>query len=725
MTQRSNSSAIQLPTVDDDGVFKLLVIAGGGRQASELHWRRAKVDFVMVFDNHVEIARMEREFPARDNIRFFPLAVGETADTLARHGSEDMKALIRSRASMNAVFGLGQIPGVGFLAAEQLKPSTAFKDLLGMIRHEAGIRTKGRPVLIVIRLVGSTAGGTAAGIVEMIAQALGEALQINGVSVETEIDLIDATTFLGLGSRCGLNSASTIAELSAWCCSKGGNPLDGVTRSLSLMALPPFRHDGQARSELVALDEQAITCSEMQALLAMIRPNHSLDSPLGTIVHRQVDFFRTLHPEVEVANEVAHYYLPQITAAIASATVCRALLKGVFTDTTSTPIGRDEIPSLMDDIAILSDVELQEAVERPRERLTCSATAETATDEVYHLERVDEEFLIPPTTLDEATARLSMLRTIERFVTDEISIVSNELNGLAHRYGETAAKFSKALQRVRRPRLWHLKSQARRWDDLLNVAEALRADRDAMRPLEAILEALQRGQKAVTRVLQAHQEHLENIRRAISLFRPRGYALPTNRSAEIRDVNDAFSELSLLPTAERDRQTWILASQVVYVTVDGLSRVLNIDEPRIDLIAERIISGPPQHIGPYLGASRHAEGGRLVYCLPPMMQVPRMELKRVLQERMPTATIVFADFAAAGINVLRYRFFRPSTVRELFPGMLERDLQDAIRDDLKPLFFPHGDERLMQLGLLPSAPQLDGAGNQKVDGESVEAEPQT
>jgi hypothetical protein len=155
-----------------------------------------------------------------------------------------------------------------------------------------------------------------------------------------------------------------------------------------------------------------------------------------------------------------------------------------------------------------------------------------------------------------------------------------------------------------------LKSAARRWDDLLNVAEALRADRDAMRPLEAILEALQRGQKAVTRVLQAHEEHLENIRRAISSFRPRGYALPTNRSAEIRDVNDAFSELSLLPTVERDRQTWILASQVVYVTLDGLSRVLNINEPRIDLIAERIISGPPQHIGPYLGASRHAEGGR-------------------------------------------------------------------------------------------------------------------
>ncbi|MGV2342214.1 MAG UNVERIFIED_CONTAM: hypothetical protein LVR18_52390 [Planctomycetaceae bacterium] len=70
-----------------------------------------------------------------------------------------------------------------------------------MIRHEAGIRTKGRPVLIVIRLVGSTAGGTAAGLVEMIAQALSEALQMTGVSVEIELDLIDGTTFLGLGCR--------------------------------------------------------------------------------------------------------------------------------------------------------------------------------------------------------------------------------------------------------------------------------------------------------------------------------------------------------------------------------------------------------------------------------------------------------------------------------------------------------------------------------------------
>jgi len=625
---------------------------------------------------------------------------------------------------MNAVFGLGQIPGVGFLAAEELKRTTAFDELLRMIRHEAGIRTRGRPVLIVIRLVGSTAGGTAAGLVEMIAQALAEALQMTGVSVEIELDLIDGTTFLGLGARCGLNSASTIAELSAWCCNKGGKPLDGVTRSLSLMALPPFRHDSRTRSELVALDEQAITCSEMQAMLAMIRPNHSLDSPLGTIVHRQVDFFRTLHPEVEVANEVAHHYLPQFAAAIESATVCRALLKGIFTDTTSTSAGRDGIPRLMDDLAILSDTELQEAVERPSERFTCLATAETATDEVYHLDRVDEEFLIPPATLDEAAARLSMLRTIERYVSDEVTAVSNELYDLSQRYQESVARFCRAIYRVRFPRLWHLKSQSRRWNDLLIAAEALRADRDAMRPWEVILAALQRGQAAVTRVLQAHQEHLENIRRAISSFRPRGYALPTNRSAEIRDINDAFPELSLLPAVERDRQTWILASQVVYVTLDGLSRVLNIDEPRIDLIAERIISGPPQHIGPYLGASRHAEGGRLVYCLPPMMPVPRMELKRVLQERMPTATIVFADFAAAGINVLRYRFFRPSTVRELFPGMLERDLQDAIRDELKPLFFPHGDERLKQLGLLSPARQQDTAATTEGDSETVEAESQ-
>ena len=137
----------------------------------------------------------------------------------------------------------------------------------------------------------------------------------------------------------------------------------------------------------------------------------------------------------------------------------------------------------------------------------------------------------------------------------------------------------------------------------------------------------------------------------------------------------------------------------MFVTLHGLSRILQIDEPRLDLIADRIINGPPVHIGPYPGASRHKEGGRLVYCLPAMMPVPRRELKELLEQRMPNVTVVFTDFLAAGVNVLRYRFFRPRTVSDLFPGMLKRDLIDAISDELKPLYFPHGDERLIALGL--------------------------
>jgi len=43
-------------------------------------------------------------------------------------------------------------------------------------------------------------------------------------------------------------------------------------------------------------------------------------------------------------------------------------------------------------------------------------------------------------------------------------------------------------------------------------------------------------------------------------------------------------------------------------------------------------------------------------------------------------------------------------VNELFPGMLERDLLDAISDELKPLYFPHGDERLLTLGLPTQVP---------------------
>jgi hypothetical protein len=700
----SKNVMIRLPSLERDGVFSLLIIVGGGRQSAETHWRRARADYIAVFDNAAEISRLQREFGTRDNIAYFPLAEGETADTLARHGTPEMQALIWKRGSMNAASGLGQIPGVGFMAAEKLRTSDAFNRFLRQLRHEVGIRTNGRPRWIVARLTGSTAGGTATGAVETIAEAVADALKTQGVNFDLEMDLIDATTFLGLGDRCGRNSAATITELAAMCCSKGGNPLDGVTRSLSLMALPPFRHDAAQRYQLVALDEQAVTSSEMLSLLSLIRPNHSLDSPLGAIVYRQADFFRTLNPEIVVANEVAHACLPALEAGIESAVPIRSLLAGIFTDTTGTPEIRETIDGLLEDLPVLSDDDFLCGIQRAAEQLICRASAETANGERYDLERVGEEFLTPPASLSQAVRRLSMVRTIDRALQDEMSLVGDELQQLRAHHEESLKNLMKALTRVRRPRFWHVSSAQRRWQALEQAAYDLRAARDAMRPLEAILSALQRGLVSVQQEIKSQLQHLESTRDAMISFRPRGYSVPLRRSVEIREIDDAFPELSLMPRADRARQTWILASQVVFVTLDGLCRVLDLDEPRLDLIADRIVTGPPVYIGPYPGASRHSEGGRLVYCLPPMMPVPRAELKALLEKRMPDATVVFTDFAAAGINVMRYRFFRPQNVRELFPGMLERDLMDAIRDELKPLYFPHGDERLIELGIAIPTP---------------------
>lgn len=695
----SNSVHIRLPSAIRDGVFVLLFIVGGGKKSAELHWRRALADFIVVFDNPKEIAAMQAEFGTRDNIAYFALAEGETADTLAQFGTAEQQGLIKDLGSMNASSGLGQTRGVGHLAGLKLSSEESLKQFIARLRSEIGIRTKGRPAGVLHRNLGSGAGGTFSGAIEEISRVVQEGVKIAGVSYDVEFDMIDATTFLGLGERCGRNAAATILELAALCYTKDGKPLDGVKRSLAVMALPPMRHDSAARYKLVALDEQAIMCSEMQSMLALVRPNHALDGPLGVIEYRQVDFFRTLDDETEVANEVAYAYLPALEEGLQSAVVVRGLLDGVFTDTSATPAIRQELDHVLEDLAILSDEDLILGIERPAEVLHCHATAETASGERFLLERLDEEFLIPATTLTLAVERLCMLRTIERGVNDEMAVVAESLHEQNVQYLEARRVFDKALHRVRYPRFWHCSTNAGRWDRLVAATYSLRAARDSMRPTEAVLAALQRALVVVQRVLQAHLRHLESIHRAMQSFRPRGYTVPTERSVEIRNIDDAFAELSLLPGAERSRQTWILSSQAVFVTLHGLSRILQSDEPRLDLIADRIINGPPVHIGPYPGASRHKEGGREVYCLPAMMPVPRRELKELLEQRMPNVTVVFTDFLAAGINVLRYRFFRPRTVNELFPGMLERDLRDAINDELKPLYFPHGDERLIALGV--------------------------
>ncbi|MCY2966461.1 MAG: hypothetical protein NT069_22990, partial [Planctomycetota bacterium] len=549
-----------------------------------------------------------------------------------------------------------------------------------------------------VRVMGSTAGATASGAAELIAETTVAALTPLGVPVDLNLDFIDATTFSGLGDRTGRNSAATICELSAHCLTKGGLPLDRVTRRMDLLALPPFRHEKGTRDEFIALDEQAITCSEMSAFLNVVRPNHALDGALGTILYRQVDYFRQLARESEVANEVAHIYAPMLANAIGSAVVARELVTGLFTDARSAPLIRETVDNIVEDVQSTTDEDLLRAIERPGEHIECSASVETASGEKLALETVDEYFLQPAVTLTDAVRRLSLLRTLHALAVQELANVVAILGENAETLANQRKSVVKLATRIHSG-LWFWNNDKKLRGLILQAAQLLRSTADNTLHLEAVKLSLERAVAAIASTLQLNESHLLGIQSALESFRPRGKPLPGVGSLVVADLDRAFRELSPIVSKPRDRQIDILCAQVVRVTVAGLARIVEVPEPRLELIVDRIVNGPVRHHGPYIGSTCHPEGSQLVIVLPPLMPAVAEEIKGMLNSVEPKAVVVFTDFAAAGVNVMRYRFFRPKTVAQLFPGVLARDLEAARNDENKHLFFPHGDQRLNDLGI--------------------------
>ena len=693
-----SNSRNRLPVVARDGLFVLLLIVGGGRVAAFRHWRRALADYSILFDVPAELDRIRARLTAFENVAYFPLGQGETADTLGLESSKELKALLGRLGSMNAGTGLGQVPSIGHLSALKLNKGDAFSRFRHNILDEVIVRTGGRPRAITVRVMGSTAGGTASGAGELIASSLVDLLSALEIPIDLDFDYVDATTYAGLGERLGRNSAATICELAAYCYTKGGKPYDRVSRNLDLLALPPFRHEKGIRDQFVALDEQALDGKEMKAFRHMIRPNHALDGPLGTIVYRQVDFFRTLDPETEVAIEVARQLLPFFETALNSAGILRELISSIYTNTDSTPLLRESIENLVQDLPALTDDDFLISIERPAESFICSTGAEAATGEKFVLERIGEDFLKEPSTLDEAVHRLSLLRTLARLVSDELNAVNQDVFEIEDQASKARLLVQKQLRIARRGG-GLFGNQKKATQKLATLCYSLRSLFDQSVHQRAVQKALQSSLHEINRTEVLHSNHLQGIRNALEEFRPRGHSLPELQSFVVQDINDGFKELSPIASHSRAEQVAILCGQVVSVTVAGLARVLDVAEPRMELIADRIVNGPVVHIGPYVGSTRHGEGAELVYALPPLVPAARAALTHLLNLREPKAVIVFADYAAAGINVLRYRFFRPKTVRELFPGLLAHDLRAALKDELKPLFFPHGDERPAVLGV--------------------------
>lgn len=679
----------------DPGTFRMVAIVGGGRQASEMFFRRGGADLTVVLDNPEEVATLQRCWGNQGDVVFFPLAGGETADTLALNAPERVRGLLLSRASMSSDSGLGQIPGVGQLAAVHQRKQDAYRNFLRNLKSIVTQATAGQCNGIELICTGSGAGGTFSGVGLDVVCDLLQPLSDIGVGVHVVFSVLDATTFAGLGHRCGMNNAATVARLASWVAEKGGRPHDRVTRAFHLTALPPLGKEVETRSRLVALDEQAWNSRGLQRQLGIEAPNRALDGPLGSILYRQTAFMGQLNAEAEVANAVAIRYLPHVKDAIEGATVVRELVEDVSSDTTTTPLHRGALVALIDEQPQLDDDEFLDAVCRPKERLSCTGYATLATGERYELSAIEEELYAPAKSLDEAVHRLRLVMTIADRIDAELAMVKDEIDSLEMRILEVKSNLRRILRKLNRG-CWFCR-RSRLQQHLFEWSCDLREHADQLSHRRAVEACLTEGLETVTVVQHRLATDLEDLQTSLESFRPRGHAQPDQRLFVTPPLNEVWPDLQGFASESHEMQTWLLGNMVERVTLQGLLVLTNARRPTVAGVVEQLINGKRDIVGPYPGACAPPNGGQQYFVVPPVLPALADELRAELNRRLPDAHLFEANSCCAGVSIVVYRVFRPANRSELFPGTMARDLEDARNSEIRDLLFPEDPDSLFVL----------------------------
>lgn len=665
-------------------MLRFLLIVGGGKEGLLRHAHVWKPDAILRLDVPQELSQGTR--PLRGNAFYqeFALAVSQTSDSLFEDAPPEQRALIRGLGSMNAANGLGQIRGAGGQATRQLVMTAEFEDYLRRLVDEFVIRAHGIPLGVDARGVSSEAGGTGSEGVIIAMDRIVRALASLGIPIDAQFDALGAVTFTGHGRRLGPNSvAATMDFVHNQLTKRGGQELQ-IARSLSLVELPPVRHDSALRNHYVALDEQALAGEELQSHLLRTRPNNSFGGALGNITLRQVEFFEGLDPATEVAPQVAEVYFLECNAAMLAATPCASLVQTVDVQSSTVSLSREAVEPLLERAQHLSDADLRHELKAPAARWSYRISLRTTQGQEFLLSRIRSYFTTVPESLREAQLRLQLQRSLLQALNEEITRLDANVQQIKEEIEDCELTVG---QMQSGKGVWlRFRTQHARQRLLLSAATNLRAASDEYHEQRELLREL----TVATNELQHEERHLTTrlglLRDTLLGHCHRGEQVQPLSYVYVRPLDEAFREVIDLAQLSLEHQREILCAQVNAVTDAGLAHAVRADWPRVESIAARIVNGTAPVEGPPLGGKATTSDSQIVYVLPPMLPESSEPLRRAIQKLTDGALVVCADDASAGINVVRYRFRQVGSLPELFPGRLRRQLAEMLTDPLVELY---------------------------------------
>ena len=644
-----------------------------------------------VFDNARAIQLLREQY-GDNGVFYFVMGDCETTKSVHCNSDESTRDASSRASNTNLSLGYGARLNNSCVAADKLIASEEFQSFLAGLPDEALRRTGGRPLMFDLQGYGSIAGAAYAGTGPKFADVFAKSFSYFDRAIQVQFNIIGPITFAGLAPRARPNSASSLLNHLGYCLFFSKPHELRVAKRMMLREFVPFGDDQNLRNHYLRLDHCMMASVQMQDRLMQPAPNDEQDNLLGAIMSREVDYKTPLDRRSDIAAITALGFLSAIEDAK------RLLLPDISTvteivfDQTLIVECRRQEPEIIAGLLFNQPPEaLLNSIDRPGRNVSYQMRySSSVTDSIP--EHISATMAGYPTSLGEFMRRLELLLGYQQIAITELSVIDDEIAELEARRNTFKERFIKVVQKAKSRRSRKLPRGT-----VAFIAE-LRSIADEIHDLESQKNAGERALSTLNSEVNFLESKLSSIVRELKTWTPKGVTSVTNQCVTFATIDQFFDQVMRLELLSDSQKLDLFCGAPSQVTLSGLARIAGASSERLEAIADRIVNGPYEIIGPSHGAQNMQYSNSTVYALPPCEPEAELKLIDEIKKLDKSAGVVFGDTLAGGACVQRVRFRRFHSLQSLFAGLPGHDLWGAYTDTLNALNTTDGWETLNALG---------------------------
>lgn len=635
-----------------------------------------------------------------DGVYSFSLASGQTLMMIGAHAAPAVQKCLRELPGIGLRQGLGQQRMVGGLAAERLLEDPHFREWLSHL-PELLLSTYG--TLTDVELIGKAglAGGTGSRAIIPLVEAISNVLlrKTNAV-VSVKFDVLGALTYRGLGRRVGKNAACGTLDIAAYVSSQEHDARE--IRRAEFFELSAVGAKRETRDSLVLQREQALNAPEVREVLEREAPNRALDSRCGNMCTQIFDYWSALDPHWDIAPDVAGQYIKECIEAL------KVLSDKSVRELQYVEMRRQLPQESIEDLAaraLGSDAnDLYQAAIQPACEVSFKVRGKLVNGSVIDLGAVQAQFSHVPKTVEELRKALMRLRALRESLSEDLMELTERYEELREETQDRERLLWRAICNLHptglRGMFAAVRSVEGRIEEFVNATGEYRANQEELDEVTGKIEGLE---DALRQVKDEENFLVGKFEYLISRLEPlvqRGHSQRDHAYIESKALDYCLESLWELDRGTSDEAlVTLLCTAVERVTLEGLGKIVDAAQPRLEMIAAQIAKRSVAVCSPSWGGKERHDRPLTFHVLPPVRNDEAAALKQLIERADPEALVGFCQSAAAAVNCVDLHVYSVEAPDDLLTGFYGQALVEVIEDRHSALYLPNGLKTVA--GMLP------------------------